>query len=93
MFGINTVNYGLTKIGLSDVCACLKTAFSSDKAMKWIKRDRFFQIIGDGYIILNIINGIIKNSFSFKAGLIIAASVLLSDEVLNLTYTSSIKLG
>jgi hypothetical protein len=49
MFGINTVNYGLTKIGLSDVCACLKTAFSSDKAMKWIKRDRFFQIIGDGY--------------------------------------------
>jgi len=108
MFGIDTVHYGLMKIALTDVYAMPKKGvqfgYSNEMAhitnngghvhWKWIKDGSVFRAAGGGYIILNVINGIIKNNFSFsKAGLIIATSLLLAGEVLHLTYKSSLKLG
>ena len=107
MFGIDTVHYGLMKVALADVYAMPKKGvqfgYSNEKAhitnngghvhWKWIKDGSVLRAAGGGYIILNVINGIVKSNFSFNAGLIIAASVLLVGEVLHLTYTPSLKLG
>lgn len=108
MFGIDTVHYGLMKIALSDIYAMPKKGvqfgYSNEMAhitnngghvhWRWIKDGSALRLAGGGYIVLNVINGIIKSNFSFNnTGLIIAAAVLLTGEILHLTYTSSIKLG
>ena len=61
---------------------------------RWIKDGSILRVAGGGYILLNVINGIIKNTLLFpNTGLIVAASVFLVGEILHYTYTPILKLG
>jgi hypothetical protein len=60
----------------------------------WVKNGWIFQVAGAGYILLNTINGLIQQNFSFagaKYG--IAAAVFLFGEILHLTYKITLPIG
>ncbi|HEY5405609.1 MAG TPA: hypothetical protein VIJ92_00915 [Ginsengibacter sp.] len=108
MFGIDTVHLSMMEIPLKDVYAMPKRGvqfgYYNEKAVithagghvhwVWIKNGLLFQTAGTAYIVLNVVNGIINNNFSFSGSKFgIAAAVLLVGELLHYTYKSYLRLG
>jgi hypothetical protein len=62
----------------------------------WIKSGWIFRVVGIGYAILNVANGLISNDFSFsenKTQLGIAAALIATGVLLKRTYKVTFKLG
>lgn len=60
----------------------------------WIKSGWIFRAGAVGYATLNVLNGLIKNDFSFSGSKLgIAAAVFLFGEILHLTYKPVLRLG
>ncbi len=108
MSGIDTIHLGMMVVTLNDIYAMPKRGvqfgYHNERASithqgghvhwLWIKNGLLFQTAGTGYIVLNVLNGIIKNNFSFSGSQLgIAAAVLLAGEVLRYTYKSYLRLG
>ncbi|MDE3145483.1 MAG: hypothetical protein KGL19_15105 [Bacteroidota bacterium] len=105
---IDTLAFDVMKFSMKDVYAMPKQGIQIDYKngsfqitrsgghvhFYWIKSGWIFRFGGGGYILLNILNGIIQNSFSIAdIRLPIAAGVFLFGEVLRHTYTPTLKIG
>ena len=63
---------------------------------QWIKGGWLFRVGGAGYAILDVVNGLIRNDFSFKkekTSLAIAAGVFLFGVILQHTYKLTYRIG
>lgn len=108
LMSIDTLAFDVLKFSMADVYAMPKQGIQIDYKdgrfqitrsgghvhWYWVKSGWIFRFGGGGYILLNILNGLIQNNFSFTdARLPIAASVFLFGEVLRRAYTPTLKLG
>jgi hypothetical protein len=60
----------------------------------WVKNGWIFQVVGAGYILLNTLNGLIQQNFSFAGARYgIAAAVFVFGEILHLTYKITLPIG
>lgn len=106
MHGADTVHYGLLRVAIKDVYGMPRKGelvnYYSERAhiilghehWVWLKNGLILQAGAGGYILLNLLNGLLKKNTVFTAtGLGIAASVFLIGELLHLTYKPTLKLG
>ena len=108
LMGADSVHYAEFPVAITDVYAMpkkgLQFGYPDDRVTinrqaghmhwVWIKNGWFFRAGAAGYVGLNVVNGLIKNNFTFtgqKFG--IAAAIFLFGEILYQLYKPSLKLG
>jgi hypothetical protein len=107
LMGSDTVYYPIQQFALSEVFAMPKKGIQVDYIdgrfqittegghmhWYWIKSGWVFRVGGAGYAGLNVINGLIKNDFSFTGGKLgIAAGVFLGGVLLHKAYKPVLRL-
>jgi hypothetical protein len=108
LVGTDTAYYDVLPFTLADVFAMPKKGVQVDYIngrfqittsgghvhWYWVKSGWIFRAGAAGYAILNVLNGVIKNNFSFSgSNLGIAAAVFLFGELLHHTYKPTLRLG
>ena len=110
LMGADTFHYNILGFSIADVYALPKNGilidylnghFQISRAgghvhFYWIKSGWLFRVGAAGYTALNIINGLVRNDFSFyenRTRLGIAAAIFLGGVLLHEMYTPVLRLG
>jgi hypothetical protein len=108
LMGADSVHYAEFPVAIGDVYAMPKKGvqfgYPNDRVTinpqaghvywAWIKNGWLLKAGAGGYVALYVINGLVKNNFTFSGSKFgIAAAIFLAGEILHQTYKPSLRMG